>query len=95
MASTGGASRWRAQPYSGGGPLRQSHASTWTYWSWPASSAPRLQLRRVIRLSFLDSVDVSDKGPLGTHQGVKGLEFERALLILDDSDARGSLNSFA
>ncbi|WP_215484376.1 UvrD-helicase domain-containing protein [Pectobacterium punjabense] len=32
---------------------------------------------------------VSDRGPFGTHQGVKGLEFERVLVILDDSDARG------
>lgn len=37
---------------------------------------------------------VSDKGPLGTHQGVKGLEFERVLVILDDSDARGFLFSY-
>lgn len=32
---------------------------------------------------------VTDRGPFGTHQGVKGLEFERVLVILDDSDARG------
>lgn len=37
---------------------------------------------------------VSDKGPLGTHQGVKGLEFERVLVILDDSEARGFLFSY-
>lgn len=37
---------------------------------------------------------VSDRGPFGTHQGVKGLEFERVLIILDDSDARGFLFSY-
>lgn len=37
---------------------------------------------------------VSNRGPFGTHQGVKGLEFERVLVILDDSDARGFLFSY-
>ncbi|WP_147078874.1 UvrD-helicase domain-containing protein [Methylobacterium haplocladii] len=37
---------------------------------------------------------VSDKGPFGTHQGVKGLEFERVFVILDDSEARGFLFSY-
>lgn len=37
---------------------------------------------------------ISDQGPFGTHQGVKGLEFERVLVILDDSDARGFLFSY-
>ena len=37
---------------------------------------------------------VSDRGSFGTHQGVKGLEFERVLVILDDSDARGFLFSY-
>ncbi|MGO6819810.1 UvrD-helicase domain-containing protein [Rhizobium brockwellii] len=37
---------------------------------------------------------VSNRGPFGTHQGVKGLEFDRVLVILDDSDARGFLFSY-
>lgn len=37
---------------------------------------------------------VSDNGPFGTHQGVKGLEFDRVLVILDDSNARGFLFSY-
>jgi len=37
---------------------------------------------------------VNDSGPFGTHQGVKGLEFERVLVILDDSAARGFLFSY-
>lgn len=37
---------------------------------------------------------VSDNGPFGTHQRVKGLEFDRVLVILDDSNARGFLFSY-
>ncbi|WP_127960066.1 UvrD-helicase domain-containing protein [Serratia microhaemolytica] len=37
---------------------------------------------------------VNDRGAFGTHQGVKGLEFERVLVVLDDSDARGFLFSY-
>jgi DNA helicase-2/ATP-dependent DNA helicase PcrA len=32
---------------------------------------------------------VGEKGPFGTHQGVKGLEFDRVFVILDDNAARG------
>lgn len=34
---------------------------------------------------------VGDTGAFDTHQGVKGLDFERVLVVLDDSDARGFL----
>jgi DNA helicase-2/ATP-dependent DNA helicase PcrA len=37
---------------------------------------------------------ISDRGPFGTHQGVKGLEFDRVLVVLDDSEARGFLFSY-
>ncbi|MFW2829825.1 UvrD-helicase domain-containing protein [Sphingomonas sp. ID0503] len=37
---------------------------------------------------------VSDKGPYGTHQGVKGLEFDRVLVVLDDSEAKGFMFSY-
>lgn len=37
---------------------------------------------------------VADQGPYGTHQGVKGLEFERVLVIMDDADANGFLFSY-
>jgi DNA helicase-2/ATP-dependent DNA helicase PcrA len=37
---------------------------------------------------------VSDKAKFGTHQGVKGLEFPRVMVILDDEDARGFLFSY-
>lgn len=37
---------------------------------------------------------ISNRGPFGTHQGVKGLQFDRVLVVLDDSEARGFLFSF-
>jgi DNA helicase-2/ATP-dependent DNA helicase PcrA len=35
------------------------------------------------------SLYITDKAPFGTHQGVKGLEFERVMVIVDDTEARG------
>lgn len=32
---------------------------------------------------------VSNEAPFDTHQGVKGLEFERVMVLMDDSEARG------
>lgn len=37
---------------------------------------------------------VADRGPYGTHQGVKGLEFDRVLVIMDDDEAKGFLFSY-
>lgn len=37
---------------------------------------------------------ISNRGPFGTHQGVKGLEFDRVLVVLDDSEAKGFLFSY-
>ena len=37
---------------------------------------------------------ISDKSMFGTHQGVKGLEFDRILAILDDEEAKGFLFSY-
>lgn len=37
---------------------------------------------------------ISDKSRFGTHQGVKGLEFPRVMVILDDEQARGFLFSY-
>ena len=37
---------------------------------------------------------ISDKSMFGTHQGVKGLQFDRVLAILDDDEARGFLFSY-
>jgi DNA helicase-2/ATP-dependent DNA helicase PcrA len=36
---------------------------------------------------------ISDKSRYGTHQGIKGLEFPRVIVILDDGESRG--NSFS
>lgn len=32
---------------------------------------------------------ISDRSPFGTHQGIKGLQFPRVMVILDDNEARG------
>lgn len=37
---------------------------------------------------------VSDESRFGTHQGVKGLEFPRVMVVLDDEEARGFLFSY-
>ena len=37
---------------------------------------------------------VSDKSSYDTHQGVKGLEYDRVMVILDDEEARGFLFSY-
>ncbi|MDL1988119.1 MAG: FAD-dependent oxidoreductase [Deltaproteobacteria bacterium] len=37
---------------------------------------------------------ISDNSPFGTHQGIKGLEFPRVMVILDDEEARGFLFSY-
>lgn len=61
----------------------------------PASlEAWRAFLETPYRQTVPFSEYVSDRGPFGTHQGVKGLEFERVLIILDDSDSRGFLFSY-
>lgn len=36
----------------------------------------------------------SDNSSFGTHQGVKGLQYDRVMVILDDEEARGFLFSF-
>jgi DNA helicase-2/ATP-dependent DNA helicase PcrA len=37
---------------------------------------------------------VSGRAPFETHQGVKGLEFERVMVIMDDTEARGFMFSY-
>jgi DNA helicase-2/ATP-dependent DNA helicase PcrA len=37
---------------------------------------------------------IANQSPFGTHQGVKGLEFPRVMVILDDEEARGFLFSY-
>ena len=37
---------------------------------------------------------ISEKSRFGTHQGIKGLQFPRVLVILDDEEARGFLFSY-
>lgn len=37
---------------------------------------------------------IADRSSFGTHQGVKGLQFPRVMVILDDDDSRGFLFSY-
>lgn len=37
---------------------------------------------------------ISERSPFGTHQGVKGLEFDRVMVILDDAAAGGNLFNY-
>ena len=37
---------------------------------------------------------ISDRSPFGTHQGIKGLQFPRVVVILDDNEARGFMFSY-
>lgn len=37
---------------------------------------------------------ISDKSRFGTHQGIKGLQFPRVMVILDDNEARGFMFSY-
>jgi len=52
-----------------------------------ALSAPFSQL-----VSFVDYI--SDRTPYGTHQGIKGLQFPRVMVILDDNEAQGFMFSY-
>lgn len=37
---------------------------------------------------------ITDRSPFGTHQGIKGLQFPRVMVILDDNIARGFMFSY-
>jgi len=52
-----------------------------------ALSAPFSQL-----CSYVEYI--SDRSPFGTHQGIKGLQFPRVMVVLDDNEARGFMFSY-
>lgn len=52
-----------------------------------ALSAPFSQLHAYVEY-------ISDRLPFGTHQGIKGLQFPRVMVILDDNEARGFMFSY-
>jgi len=52
-----------------------------------ALSAPFSQLKSYVEY-------ISDRSPFGTHQGIKGLQFPRVMVILDDNEARGFMFSY-
>ncbi len=63
-----------------------SRARQITAWA-QALDLPMSEMRR-----FIDYV--ADRSRFGTHQGVKGLEFPRVMVIMDDSEAKSNLFSF-
>ena len=52
-----------------------------------ALSAPFSQLEFYVQY-------ISDKSPFGTHQGIKGLQFPRVMVVLDDNEAGGFMFSY-
>jgi DNA helicase-2/ATP-dependent DNA helicase PcrA len=52
-----------------------------------ALSVPFSQLESYVRY-------ISDKSQFGTHQGIKGLQFPRVMVVLDDNEARGFMFSY-
>ena len=56
---------------------RERFAAVQKFLAAPASQIPRF------------AAYVAGKAHFDTHQGVKGLEFERVMVVMDDSDAKG------
>lgn len=52
-----------------------------------ALSAPFSQMESYVQY-------ISDQSPFGTHQGIKGLQFLRVMVVLDDNEARGFMFSY-
>jgi len=52
-----------------------------------ALSVPFNQFERYAKYIF-------DKSPFGTHEGIKGQQFPRVMIILDDNEARGFMFSY-
>jgi len=52
-----------------------------------ALSVPFSELRAYVEY-------ISERSPFGTHQGIKGLQFPRVMVILDDNEARGFMFSY-
>lgn len=61
-------------------------------------SEETLAWREMLESPFwqIDAYDryVSGRSPFGTHQGVKGLEFPRVMVVISDEEARGFLFSY-
>ncbi len=52
-----------------------------------ALSAPFSQIESYVEY-------ISDRSSFGTHQGIKGLQFPRVMVVLDDNEARGFMFSY-
>lgn len=68
--------------------LDQSRDSNPEIDAWSkALSVPFSQLESYVKY-------ISDESPFGTHQGIKGLQFPRVMVVLDDNEARGFMFSY-
>ena len=68
-------------------------------WIKPVKIMNHRSAKRIVTLansirSTVDALYVSDNTRFATHQGVKGLEFPRVMVILDDAQAKGFLFSY-
>lgn len=66
--------------------------------SEPVNDNERQALREFLNTPF-DQIEqysayINDQAPFGTHQGVKGLEFPRVLVVIDDEQSRGFMFDF-
>lgn len=62
-------------------------------------SSPILDAWDKLLLTPFEQIELYDKyvnnqAPFGTHQGIKGLEFPRVMVIMDDNEARGFMFSY-
>ena len=57
-----------------------------------------LALDRALKSKFEEIINyekyISDSSNFGTHQGVKGLEFDRVMVIIDDEESKGFMFSY-
>jgi DNA helicase-2/ATP-dependent DNA helicase PcrA len=65
----------------------------------PKPGSSQLEAWRIFLETPYNQIDsyaahVRETGPFGTHQGVKGLQFDRVMVVLDDKTARGFLFSY-
>ncbi|MBU8921690.1 MAG: AAA family ATPase [Bacteroidales bacterium] len=67
-------------------PAESAHDPSIDAWD-KALTAPFSQLKSYVQY-------ISDESPFGTHQGIKGLEYPRVMVILDDNEARGFMFSY-
>ena len=66
--------------------------------SYGGNDVKVLALKNALNVSFEEleryALYVTEKTRFATHQGIKGLEYPRVMVVLDDSEAKGFLFSY-